>query len=82
MSLNFFGWIREGVKQSVLMGLHDALEYMGPRPDEDPIRERLLGFLAPGGSSVRPLPGSSTARKKLGRSLKEIQAETSPPNGG
>ncbi|MCS7306197.1 MAG: hypothetical protein NZ602_13960 [Thermoguttaceae bacterium] len=78
MSLNFFGWIREGVKQSVLMGVHDALEQLGPRPDEDPIRERLVAFLAPEGqvSMVRSLPAGPQVRKKLGRGLKDIQAES------
>ncbi len=77
MSLNFFGWIREGVKQSVLMGVHDALEHLGPRPDEDPIQQRLVAFLAPEGQVpvVRSLPPGATGRKKLGRSLKDIQAE-------
>jgi len=80
MSLNFFGWIREGVKQSVLMGVHDALEHLGPRPDEDPIRDRLMGFLAPEGqvSVARALPGGPAGRKKLGRGLKDIQAESAP----
>jgi len=79
MSLNFFGWIREGVKQSVLMGVHDALEHLGPRPDEDPIRDRLVAFLAPEGqvSPIRSLPAGPVGRKKLGRGLKEIQAEAS-----
>lgn len=78
MSLNFFGWIREGVKQSVLMGVHDALDHLGPRPDEDPISQRLLGFLAPAGqtSAIHSLPSASGGRKKLGRSLKDIQTES------
>jgi|YNPNPStandDraft_1061719.scaffolds.fasta_scaffold18698_3 hypothetical protein len=83
MSLNFFGWIREGVKQSVLMGVHDALDHLGPRPDEDPIRERLIGFLAPAGETPasRCLPPASGSRKKLGRSLKDIQAESASSAG-
>ncbi len=78
MSLNFFGWIREGVKQSVLMGVHDAIDHLGPRPDDDPIGQRLLGFLAPGADSpaTRQLPLAGGGRKKLGRSLKDIQAES------
>ena len=45
MSLNVFTWIREGVKQSVLLGVSDALEDIGAAPDGDNlqplIRERL-----------------------------------------
>lgn len=80
MNVNFFGWIREGVKQSVLMGVHDAVEHLGPRPDEDPIGQRLLGFLAPNPDAPAPrqLPGN-TGRRKLGRSLKDIQAEAGGP---
>lgn len=80
MNMNFFGWIREGVKQSVLMGVHDAVEHLGPRPDEDPIGQRLLGFLAPNqdGPAPRQLPGAS-GRRKLGRGLKDIQAEAAGP---
>ena len=78
MSFSFFTWIREGVRQSVLMGVHDAVGHLGPRPDNDPINDRLMGFLqadqaAPPGS--RRLPGKSP-RKKLGRSLKDIQPDT------
>jgi hypothetical protein len=81
MSLNFFSWIREGVKQSVLMGVHDAVENLGPRPDEDPIGQRLLGFLQPGQTptATKQLPGTSP-RRKLGRSLKEIQADAAKPS--
>ena len=75
MSFNFFTWIREGVKQSVLMGVHDAVEHMGPRPDEDPIGDRLMGFLQSdqGTTATRQLGGPK--KRKLGRTLKEIQAE-------
>ena len=74
MGFNFFSWIREGVKQSVLLGVHDAVEHMGPRPDEDPIGDRLMGFLQSdqGTTATRQLGGPKT--RKLGRTLKDIQA--------
>jgi hypothetical protein len=75
MNFNFFTWIREGVKQSVLLGVHDAVEHMGPRPDEDPIGQRLLGFLQTAESTTATRQIGSPTRKKLGRSLKEIQAD-------
>ena len=76
MSFNFFTWIRDGVKQSVLLGVHDAVEHLGPRPDEDPIGERLMGFLQsdPKATASKRIAGKAS-RKKLGRTLKEIQAD-------
>jgi len=76
MNFNFFTWIREGVRQSVLMGVHDAVQHMGPRPDEDPIGDRVMGFLQPDqeGAAAKQLGGPK--KRKLGRTLKEIQAET------
>ena len=30
--MNFFNWIREGVRQAVLYGVHDAVGELGPAP--------------------------------------------------
>ncbi len=80
MNVNFFQWIREGVKQSVLMGVSDAVGHLGPRPDSDPIGERLAGFLQPSsGPAPRQLSGSAGGRKKLGRSLKDIHPDSAKP---
>ena len=36
MNVNFFDWLRQGVKQSVLLGVSDAIETMGtPTENED-----------------------------------------------
>ena len=75
MGFNFFSWIREGVKQSVLLGVHDAVEHMGPRPDEDPIGDRLMGFLQSDGGPTATRQLGGPKKRKLGRSLKDIQAE-------
>jgi hypothetical protein len=75
MNFNFFTWIREGVKQSVLMGVHDAVQHMGPRPDEDPIGDRLMGFLQSDPASTAPRQLGGRKKRKLGRTLKEIQAD-------
>ncbi|MEZ6074929.1 MAG: hypothetical protein R3C56_04395 [Pirellulaceae bacterium] len=35
-NMNFFGWIRDGVRQSVLLGVSDAVEQLGtPAPVEE-----------------------------------------------
>lgn len=91
MSVNFFSWIREGVRQSVLLGVSDAIEQLGtPAPTEE-LHPSVAGFL-----QNRPERTSSPARmvsvdnstadssgaqraprKRLGKSLKDI----TPPAG-
>jgi hypothetical protein len=45
MSVNFFSWIREGVRQSVLLGVSDAIEQLGtPAPTEE-LHPSVVGFL-------------------------------------
>jgi len=82
MQMNFFGWIREGVKQSVLLGVSDAVEDLGMPPQSDESNEKLLGFLRDEmGGAALPASGSGSTGKKsggkrrLGRSLKTIAAE-------
>jgi hypothetical protein len=45
MSVNFFSWIRDGVRQSVLLGVSDAIEQLGtPAPAEE-LHPSVVGFL-------------------------------------
>lgn len=40
-NMNFFGWIRDGVRQSVLLGVSNAVEQLGtPAAIEEPSPER------------------------------------------
>lgn len=75
MSFNFFDWVRDGVKNSVLLGVSDAVNTMGMPPEESS-KEKILGFLKNSPDSeqtARRLPGSGAAgTKKLGRSLHDI----------
>jgi hypothetical protein len=72
MSFNLFDWIREGVKRSVIEGVHEALEVIGSPADDDG-RGHLAKLLAtPGGT---PAGGMDSAkRKRLGRSLRDVEA--------
>lgn len=73
--MNFFNWVRDGVRQAVLMGVSDAVGDIGTPPEGDDISKRLLQALRSGQPVVaedRPLERGS--RKKLGRSLEQIQA--------
>ena len=78
MSFNFFDWVRNGVKDSVLLGVSDAVNTIGMPPEESS-KDKILGFLknnADSESSVRRMSGgSSSGVKKLGRSLNDIAAK-------
>lgn len=76
MSMNLFVWIREGVRQAVLMGVSDAVETIGAPNDYDTFRDDLTKAIEPPTEGTAPRIGRSTpdraARKRLGRSLKDV----------
>lgn len=78
MNFNLFTWIREGVKQSVLLGVTDALDSIGtPEHGEDP-RPKLLDFVRAGSLPALGPRGeekSSVKPRRLGRTLKDLEAE-------
>jgi hypothetical protein len=81
-SMNFFNWIREGVRHAVLLGVSEAVESIGTPPNGDDMGHHLLEVLRGGRKIDAPpqyasLPGK---RKKLGRTLNDIQGnpERSP----
>ncbi|MGL4944277.1 MAG: hypothetical protein ACRC46_13935 [Thermoguttaceae bacterium] len=76
MAFNFFEWMREGVKHSVLRGVSDAVETMGMPEDAAESRAKILKFL-----QEEPVESTSetTAKRrvagpqrKLGRSISDI----------
>lgn len=76
MNFNFFDWLRSGVKESVLLGVSDAVHTMGMPPEESS-KDKILGFLkndTEHEAPVRRINGSSST-KKLGRSLTDIAAK-------
>jgi len=79
MNFNFFDWLRDGVKQSVILGVNDAVDCLGTPQEKDDVQQRLMGFIQDDASPNRKRVGSSGGRtKKLGRSLKQIQADAKP----
>ena len=73
--MNFFTWVRDGVRQAVLMGVSDAVGDIGTPPEGDDISQRLLQALRSGQPVVtEDRPAERSSRKKLGRSLEQIQA--------
>jgi hypothetical protein len=82
MSFNFFDWVRDGVKNSVLLGVSDAANTMGMPPD-DSTKDKILGFLKSDVNNepqVRRITNGTVpagAKPKLGRSLSETMKEAS-----
>ena len=79
MNFNFFDWMRNGVKESVLLGVSDAVTTMGMPPEESS-KDKILGFLKNNSENevpVRRIAGGNapTGTKKLGRSLNDIAAK-------
>jgi len=75
MSLNFFDWMRNGVKSAVLLGVSDAVEEIGMPTQAEGNEKLSLDFLK--NTKTEKLTNSSSkstsGRKRLGRSLKDIE---------
>jgi hypothetical protein len=75
MNFNLFLWIREGVKQSVLLGVSDAIEAIGTPENSEDITPRLLDFMRGDSSETPSKTGSrSSKRKRLGKSLRDLES--------
>ena len=74
-NFNFFTWIREGVKQSVLMGVSDAVHHLGTPREGDEVHQRLTAFLQDHSSTAAaPRLTEGGPRRKLGRTLQDIHS--------
>jgi len=78
MNINLFQWIREGVRHSVLLGVSDAVEQIGTHPTGDNLSARLGEYLRGSSSDVPSRVGGSTQRKRLGRTLKDLNPQEPP----
>jgi len=74
MNVNFFEWLRDGVRQSVLLGVSDAIEQIGTPADSDELHPNVAALLQ--GDSPKPKQTKSGGRKRLGKSLKDMNAES------
>lgn len=77
--MSFFDWIRDGVKQSVLLGLNDAVEQIGTPGESGELHPNMVALLDGGQESntkttKRKRGGTAASRKRLGKSLKEMNA--------
>ena len=79
MGFNFFQWIREGVRHSVISGVSDAVQDLGTPHEGDDVKERLMAFIQDGRATTpAPRLTAEPSRKKLGRTLQQIQASANP----
>jgi hypothetical protein len=74
MNMNVFAWIREGVRQSVLAGVSDAIEQMGTPADGEDLRPRLTEMLRRTSTTVDGTTSNESRPRRLGRSLKDFEA--------
>lgn len=72
MDFNFFQWVRDGVRRSVLLGVSDAINEMGAPHDDDEVAKRMFARFEGGTSAPAQIQGTGN-RKRLGRSLKNVQ---------
>jgi hypothetical protein len=79
MNINFFQWIREGVRHSVLSGVADAVGQLGEAPHDDTLSTRLGEYLrVKEAETTARLAPTSGSRKRLGRSLRDITPAAKP----
>ncbi|MEM9366536.1 MAG: hypothetical protein AAGD07_11115 [Planctomycetota bacterium] len=78
MNMNFFDWLRDGVRQSVIMGVSDAVEQLGTPENSEKINPELAGILGEPAKKTttkrRRVSGSGSSRKRLGRSLQDMDS--------
>ncbi|MGW8256129.1 MAG: hypothetical protein ACWGMZ_01455 [Thermoguttaceae bacterium] len=75
--MNFFSWIRDGVRHAVLLGVSDAVNDIGTPAQGEDIGRRLLEAAKSNHPALGNEPSAqrnNTSRKKLGRSLEQLQA--------
>ena len=79
--LGLFNWIRDSVRQSVLLGVSEAIDTLGAPEDNRTLNPALLSFakqpVATPSSvrieeAVQRKAPSAPGRKRLGRSLRDI----------
>jgi hypothetical protein len=81
MNFNLFAWIREGVRQSVLAGVTDAIENIGTPASGEDVTPHLKALLQPRDAAALPartVNEAAAPRKRLGRSLKDLDMPGRP----
>lgn len=84
MDLNFFQWLRDSIRRTVLLGVSDAMQSLGTPDDDDTVHPQVAALLA-GDQEAAPKTtrsrattrgGNTNSRKRLGKSLKDLNTNT------
>lgn len=77
MNVNFFEWLRDGVRQSVLLGVSDAIEQIGTPADSEDLHPNVAALLQGEGAGKAKRSGAANTgnRKRLGRTLKDLNPQ-------
>jgi len=82
-NLGVFGWIRESVRRSVLLGFSDAVEQLGgPADTSEQLNPQLAALLREPAATLThqpERPASRPQRKRLGRSLDQLRQGPAKP---
>lgn len=86
MAMGVYDWIRDGVRQAVLLGFSDAVEQLGvPAQQDQKVNEHLVGVLrqpAPlalagaGAEKTVTIETPAPTRKRLGKTLNQVHKES------
>ncbi|SMP43984.1 hypothetical protein SAMN06265222_1011047 [Neorhodopirellula lusitana] len=80
MNFNFFDWLRDGVRQSVLLGVSDAVEQIGAPDTSSEVNPEIAALLSDAPVARGAAPATKRKRvarkgapqKRLGKSLQEL----------
>ena len=67
MDFNFFNWLRNGVKKSVLLGVADAMDEIGVPEGDEQFQKKIAAAVA---EDTKKAAGKG--QRRLGRSLKDL----------
>ncbi len=71
--LGFYGWIREGVRRAVLLGVSDAVEQLGVLGEQEELHPQLAAVLQHAQPRLGQAAGAARTaqapRRRLGRTL-------------
>ena len=84
MDLNFFQWFRSAIRQTVLLGVSDAMQSLGSPDDSEEMHPQIAALMQNSVAGEKSATRSTSAnnRKRLGKSLKELDAEGSTSGSG
>jgi hypothetical protein len=77
--MGVYTWIREGVRQAVLLGFSDAIEQIGVPAQGQQLNPQLVSVLRQSAPAViessagQKLAGGAASRRRLGKSLGSAQ---------